>query len=48
MNNTFEILRDTLLFGFILLGAVGVPAVLLIFVQMIIGAEDRIHLPPRR
>ena len=48
MNSSSELVHNAFVFGFAVIGAVGVPGVLLIFVQMMIGQHDSIGLGRRR
>jgi hypothetical protein len=48
MNSPTELLHNAIVFGFALIGAVGVPGVLLIFAQMMIGEVGRSGMRPRR
>ena len=48
MNNPSELAHGAFVFGFALIGAIGVPGVLLVFVQMMIGQSSGHGLRPRR
>jgi hypothetical protein len=48
MNNPSELAHNAIVFGFALIGAVGVPGVLLLFVQMMIGSEGGVGIRSRR
>ena len=40
MNSPSELVHNAIVFGFAVIGAVGVPGVLLVFVQMMTGQND--------
>jgi hypothetical protein len=48
MNSPSELLHSAIVFCFAVIGAVGVPGVLLLFVQMAIGERDGVNLHTRR
>ncbi len=47
MSNPTDLVHNALVLGFVLIGALGVPGVLLVFVQMMMG-DQHTHLRPRR
>jgi hypothetical protein len=47
MNNASELLHLAAVFGFALIGALGIPGALLVLLQMAMDGEDG-HLRPRR
>jgi Na+/H+-dicarboxylate symporter len=47
MSSSSDLLHNAIVFGFAVIGTVGVPGVLLVFVQMMMGDAGRTNLRPR-